>query len=676
MGKAMDIRTDYPFGLIEDENIWVPLPDGTRLAGRLWRPDGAGQVPVILEYLPYRKRDGTRARDERMHRYLARHGYACLRLDIRGTGDSEGVLHDEYSVQEQVDGVDAIAWLAAQPWCDGQVAMYGISWGGFNGLQIAARQPPALKTIITVGSTDDRYATDIHWVGGCLSKDNFDWSSTMFAMQDLPPDPVIVGEAWRAIWAARREANRPWILHWLKHQSRDDYWRQGSVCEDFSRITIPVYAVSGWADNYSEAVPRLLAGLSGPRLGLIGPWAHSFPHDVTVEPAIGWLQEVLRWCDHWLKGRDTGIMDEPMLRAWMQDHVPPQTCYRERPGRWVGEEVWPSPRIVPERLALGAGGRLGGPGEGTASICSPLWVGLTAGEVGRYGDEAEWATDQREDDGGSLVFVTEPLAGPLEILGAPQLHLRFASDKPFALVSVRVNDVAPSGASTRVAIGHLNLCHRHGHGTPQALVPGQVETAVVDLDDIAHRFPAGHRIAVSISTVYWPIAWPSPELATLTVHLGDSALDLPVRPPRAEDATLRAFDPPEAAAADPQLDLPPDPSAPVIRRTVTRDLLTGESVVDFPRWTYAIQMPDICQTHVGTGLARYLITEGDPLSATCETRYTVRIERPDAVITHESHGSLACDATHFIVTMRLRITENGVEVLTRDWNERIPRDHV
>lgn len=675
-GKNMKTRVDFPFGLIEDENIWVPMPDGTRLAGRLWRPEGAGRVPLILEYLPYRKRDGTRARDEKMHRYLARHGYACLRLDIRGTGDSEGVLHDEYSVQEQIDGVAAIAWLAAQDWCDGQVAMYGISWGGFNGLQIAARQPPALKTIITVGSTDDRYATDIHWVGGCLSKDNFDWSSTMFAMQDLPPDPLIVGEAWRAMWQSRMEANRPWILHWLAHQSRDAYWQQGSVCEDFSKITIPVYAVSGWADNYSESVPRLLAGLKGPRLGLIGPWAHSFPHDVTVEPAIGWLQEVLRWCDHWLKGRDTGIMREPMLRVWMQDHVPPRTCYHERPGRWVSEDIWPSPRITPQFMALGAQGMLGSPGQGTANICSPLWVGLTAGEVGRYGEEAEWATDQRVDDGGSLVFVSEPLTKPLEILGAPQLHLRFASDKPQALVSVRVNDVAPSGASTRVAIGHLNLCHLHGHGNPQDLIPGQVETAVVDLDDIAHSFPAGHRIAVSISTVYWPIAWPSPDLATLTVHLGVSTLELPVRPPQPDDMVLRTFEPPEASKADMQLDLPPDPAATVIRRTVYRDLLSGEMVVDFPRWTYATEMPAIGQTHRGTGLARYRIIDGEPLSARCETGYTVQIDRADGTFTHESEGSLSCDATHFIVQMRLRNTENGAEVFARDWNERIPRDHI
>lgn len=177
----MQIRTDFPCQVTVTENLFLTLPDGTRLAAKLWCPQGAGPVPAILEYLPYRKHDGTRTRDNGLHEYLAGHGYACIRVDIRGTGESDGLIDDEYTVQEQIDGCDAVAWIAAQEWCDGQVAMIGISWGGFNGLQIAARQPPALKTIITVGSTDDRYATDIHWVGGCLSKDNFDWSSTMLA---------------------------------------------------------------------------------------------------------------------------------------------------------------------------------------------------------------------------------------------------------------------------------------------------------------------------------------------------------------------------------------------------------------------------------------------------------------------------------------------------------------
>lgn len=667
-------RTDFPHKVKVIENLWVPLPDGTRLAAKVWLPEDAGPVPAILEYLPYRKRDGTRTRDQGLHWYFAGHGYAAIRLDIRGTGDSEGLIDDEYTPQEQQDGCDAIAWIAEQDWCDGQVAMIGISWGGFNGLQIAARQPPALKTIITVGSTDDRFATDIHRVGGCLSKDDFDWSATMFAHNDLPPDPEIVGEAWRDMWKARYEHNSPWILTWLRHQRRDDYWKQGSVCEDFSRIRVPVYAVSGWADNYSESVPRLLAGLDVPVRGLIGPWAHSYPHDVAVEPAIGWLQEALRWFDHWMKGRDTGIMDEPLYRAWMQESVPPKTCYLERPGRWVGEEEWPSPRIPFRRMGLNADGSLGGATvAGQRTICSPLWVGMAAGEVGRYGEDADWAVDQREDDGGSLVFLSDPLTEPVEILGAPHIHLRFASDKPVALVAARLNDVAPSGASTRVGIGLLNLTHRNSHEFPEKLVPGEMTEAFVEMDDIAHAFPAGHRIAVSLSTTYWPIAWPSPELVTLTVDCGVSRLDLPVRPPRPEDADLRAFDPPETAPQTPSRYLSMEKSHP---RKVVRDLLSGEITVDFPRWTSRKVMEDINQTHASDGYARYRIIDGDPLSAAMEAGYTVEIERPDTTIRHESRGVMTCDAADFIITTELRIYEKDELVFSRDWNERIPRDHL
>jgi predicted acyl esterase len=524
-----------------------------------------------------------------------------------------------------------------------------------------------------VGSTDDRYATDIHWVGGCLSKDNFDWSATMLAHQDLPPDPAIVGGRWRAMWEQRREANRPWILTWLSHQRRDAYWRQGSVCEDFSRIQVPVYAVSGWADNYSEAVPRLLAGLSVPRLGLVGPWAHSYPYDAAVGPSIGWLQEVVRWCDHWMRGRDTGMLDGPMYRVWMQEAVPPATCYAERPGRWVAEHEWPSPRIEARSLPLAADGRLGGEAAGGRAVCSPLWVGLAAGEVGRYGGDAEWPTDQREDDGGSLVWLSEPLAERLEILGAPLVRLRFSSDRPQALVAARLNEVWPDGRSTRVGIGLLNLTHRDGHEHATALEPGRACEAVVEMDDIAHAFAPGNRIAVALSTTYWPIAWPSPALATLTVDCPASALVLPVRPPRAEDDALEPFGPAQEAQDTPVVWHPVERSHP---RRVTRDLLSGRMVVDFPRWTARKEMPDIAQTHATEGFARYAITDGDPLSATCETGYRVEIARPDATIRHESRGRLTCDATHFRVEAEVVLSEDGREVFRRAWDERIPRDMV
>ena len=671
------IVSEFPRKVRIVENVFIPMPDGINLAAKLWLPEDAERdpVPAILEYVPYRKREGTRTYDQGSHMYWAGHGYACLRLDIRGSGDSEGLITDEYTSQEQRDGSDAIAWIARQPWCTGKVGMIGISWGGFNGLQIAAMRPPALKTIITVGSTDDRYATDIHWIGGCLSKDNFDWSATMMAHNDLPPDPELVGDKWRAMWEARIRHNTPWILIWLKHQRRDDFWKQGSVCEDFSKIEIPVYAVNGWADNYSESIPRLLAGLKGPRKGLIGPWAHSYPHHATVTPEIGWLQESLRWWDQWLKGRETGIMQEPMYRVWMQESQPPKTLYTERPGRWVAEESWPSPRIDWRCLHLNIGNVLEEKARRTKpmTICSPLWVGAAAGEIGRYGDAAEWATDQREDDGGSLVFVTEPLDAKTEILGAPQLDLEFASDKPLALVAVRVNDVAPDGSSTRVTVGLLNLNHHKGHEKPVKLRPGTRYKATVDLDDIAHVFPAGHRIAVSLSTVYWPIAWPSPELVTLTVFSGRTRLRLPVRPDRAEDVALPEFGEPEQAPDTPYEKREVGSS---LRRTVSRDLLTGTITVDFPRWVGEKEMTDIGQTFTSSAYVRHIIRERDPLSARTETDYRVSLKRKDTTVTHHSKGTLTCDAAHFHVVVEMDVLENDQSVFKRRWDEKIKRDFM
>src|SRR5210317_1476362 len=157
-------RQDLPRAVKEIENLYIPLADGVRLAARLWLPEDAEQnpVPALLEYIPYRKRDFMRIRDEPMHRYYAGHGYAAVRVDLRGSGDSDGILEDEYLPREQEDALEVINWLTRQPWCDGNVGMTGISWGGFNALQVAARRPPALKAIITHCSTDDRYTDDIH----------------------------------------------------------------------------------------------------------------------------------------------------------------------------------------------------------------------------------------------------------------------------------------------------------------------------------------------------------------------------------------------------------------------------------------------------------------------------------------------------------------------------------
>ncbi|MDD9207236.1 CocE/NonD family hydrolase, partial [Georgenia sp. 10Sc9-8] len=542
--------TSLPYEVTEEEHLWIQMSDGTRLAARLWRPVASevDPVPAVLEMIPYRKRDLTAQRDSIHHPYMAGHGYACLRVDLRGSGDSEGVLTDEYLEQELCDAEEVLAWLADQPWCTGRTGMMGISWGGFNALQVAARRPPSLGAIVTVASTDDRYADDVHYMGGCLLTDNLSWASTMFAYTSSPPDPAIVGDRWKDMWVDRLEGSGLWLEEWLSHQRRDEYWQHGSVNEDMSAIQCPVFAVSGWADGYSNSVFRLLRDLDVPTRGLIGPWSHKYPHLGQPGPAIGFLQEVVAWWDHWLKdgdGEEDGparevdrTTDWPALTIWMQDTVPPSTTYDERPGRWVGEPRWPSPRIDLTRFPLGRN-RIAAPGERELSppltVQSPLSVGQFAGKWCSYNAPPDMPYDQREEDGGSMTFDSDPLVERLEVLGSPVVELDLAADQPVAMVAVRLSDVAPSGQATRVSYGVYNLNHHSGSNTPQELEPGEWHRIAVRLNGMAQSFPAGHRLRLSISTSYWPVVWPSPEPLRLTVRPELSSLVLPVRPVGVDD---------------------------------------------------------------------------------------------------------------------------------------------
>ncbi|MEX0760123.1 MAG: CocE/NonD family hydrolase, partial [Tistlia sp.] len=374
--------------------------------------------------------------------------------DLRGSGESDGVLSDEYTAQELQDGVEAIAWIAAQPWCDGSVGMIGISWGGFNGLQIAALQPPALKAVITLCSTDDRYADDIHFMGGCHLIDNLSWASVMLGYNTLPPDPRHRGEAWRELWKLRLARSGLWLKTWLEHQTRDAYWKHGSICEDYGRIQVPVFAVSGWADGYCRSVFRLMEHLEVPRLGLVGPWAHKYPHLGRPGPAIGFLQEALRWWDHWLKGAATGIMEEPQLRLFLQHAAEPRSAYESRAGEWIAEPSWPSPNVERRHFRPSAAGGLAEAmpeaGETLRTIRSPLGVGLAAGKWCSYAVPGDQPVDQRADDAGSLVFETAPLERPLDIAGDARLELSVAADRPVAMVAARLVDVASDGQATRV----------------------------------------------------------------------------------------------------------------------------------------------------------------------------------------------------------------------------------
>jgi uncharacterized protein len=676
----MKIIDRFPHAVHVIENCWIPMSDGCRLAARIWLPVDAQMTPVpaILEYIPYRKRDFTRARDEPMHYYFAGHGYAAVRVDLRGSGDSDGLLLDEYLQQEHDDALEAIRWIAQQPWCSGTVGMMGKSWGGFNSLQVAARRPPELKAIVTVCSTDDRYADDVHYMGGCLLNENLAWGSVLMSYNAYPPDPELVGERWRAMWRDRLEHAVFFPEVWLEHARRDDYWKHGSVCEDYVAITCPVYAIGGWADAYSNAIPRLLAGLKAPRKGLIGPWAHLYPHDGVPGPAIGFLQEALRWWDHWLKGIDTGMMAEPMLRVWMQESVPPKPFYKNRPGRWVAESQWPSPRITRKRHWLDAGRLSHAPAtKAQLDFHSPQTTGLGAGEWCGFGAPGEAPLDQRGDDGCSLTLDSEPLQERTEILGAPVVTLEVAADQPVALIAVRLNDVARGGASTRVTYGLLNLTHRHGHEQPEPLEPGKRYLVRVTMNDVAHAFAAGHKLRLAISTSYWPIVWPAPQPVTVSLFTDESFLDLPVRPPDPTDDALRPFEPPERAAAE-TTELRPPP----LKRIIERDRTTNETIYTVSSGRGDLDSAKLTRIkaiglEVGhTMLKRFRIGEEEPGRAQAEIIQKTWFRRGAWNTRVETHSRFSSSPDDFQLEAELKAYEGDALIFTRTWSRRIKRDLV
>jgi putative CocE/NonD family hydrolase len=540
--------------------------------------------------------------------------------------------------------------------------MFGISWGGFSALQVAARRPPALKAVISLCSTDDRYALDVHYMGGCLLAHMglVSWASSMLAFNARPPDPSIVGERWRAMWLDRLENTPAFAEAWLAHQHQDDYWRHGSVREDYDAIECPVFMVGGWADAYRTAILRFLAGFSGPRKGLIGPWGHQFPEAGVPGPAIGFLQEAVRWWDHWLKGADTGLMDEPMLRVWMQEAIEPRATYALRPGRWVAEETWPSTNVETHVTALEFP---------QAEVAGSLRTGFASGDwCARL--RTDLPTDQRADDAHSLVHTSAPLEERLEILGLPEVDLYLSADRPRALVAVRLCDVAPNGESTLITRGLFNLTHHFGDHRPQPLVPDEPFWVKVSMDAIAYALPPGHRLRVAVSPDYVTWAWPSPEPVTL--RIAEARLRLPVRPPRPADDELPPFGEPESAPA-------------LEHEILTRSVQIRRVTYDDVRRTIVAELhvPITLQRLPGTGiefgvdeLDRYSLVEGDPLSTKTEVERTVVMRRGDWSVRIEGRTTLTSDFDALHLTNALDAYEGERRVFSRAKATRIPRDGI
>lgn len=651
---------------IEVRDLWIPMVDGVRLRARVWLPAGADgiPVPVLLEYLPYRLDDWTSVRDSERHPYYAANGYASVRVDVRGTGSSEGLFEDEYSPVELDDGVAVVEWLARQPWSSGAVGMFGISWGGFNSLQIAERAPEALKAVVTVCSTDDRYDNDVHYVGGAvLAIDMAAWAGTMLAFASRPPRPEVVGPGWVQRWRERLQHQRPLGPVWLAHQERDAYWRHGSVSENYAGIRAAVLAVGGWADPYRDAVLRLLAHLDAPVKGIIGPWSHQYPdRGLAPGPGIDFLGETLRWWDRWLKSADTGVEAEPDLRAWVTDPGPPAPYVAEQQGRWVGVD-WPGHAPCRE-LTLG---------QGRVTVRSPWATGQDAGRFFPFGNPADLPPDQRAEDGRSVCLDHPVGEVPVELLGTAVARLRLRSTHDRGHVVVRLCDVAPDGSSTLVSRGVLNLLKRDGMDRSVPLPVGEDVEVEVPLVAAGHHFRPGHRIRVALSNHYWPWVWPHGVDDALEVDLAASSVTLPLVDPGAAEV---AFGPAQHARPIP-ITVPDGAEDPRPARVVRHDVAAGETTIEVdPGYGGTRRYPDGLE-FLESAREVYLIREGEASSPRTESHWRIRLSNDGWAAEVQTRSVITCDADTFVLENTVRATaerdgrsETVHEETVRD---RIPR---
>jgi len=646
------------------EQASIPLSDGTRLAANLFRPTGGRKderFPVLLEYLPYRKDDGTVGRDYSLHGYFARRGYVGARVDLRGTGASEGRLPDrEYSDAEHADGLEVIDWLARQPWSTGKIGMVGISWGGFNAIQMAMLHPPALKAILAIEATDDLFQDDIHFIDGLMHVDEYEISMDQFTSVTRAPDfPTD-----EASLAARFDVP-PWKLQWLRHQRDGPFWKRASLIADYSALRIPAFLIAGWLDGYRDSVPRMLEHVRAPVKALVGPWNHAFPDDAVPGPTVEWRHEAVRWWDTWLKGRDTGILDEPRLAVYVRHGNPPGFDLPTVPGAWRFEEGWPIPRSRDLTLYPGDDRALRSR-VGRETVHELEYVPSAGAEAGFWWGDL--VPDQGPLDRQSLAYDSEPLKGPLEILGFPRADLRVASSAPLAHWFVRLSDVAPDGSSTLVTGAGFNGSHRASAAKPKALQPGTTYALLIEMHFTSWVFARGHRIRIAVSNALWPMVWPTPYPMTTRLRCGGrdgSRFVLPTVP-RGGRGRPR-FRRPEPSDRAPGIlsrgEVWPGTWTKRRRRGVTTLEWRGKSTTSFP-WGRKDHDERIV----------YTVDDRHPERAAVRGTVDTAVKLQHRTLRWRGDFSLTSDATSLDYRFARTLTKNGKPLRSRTWHERIPRD--
>ncbi len=535
--------------IVIERNILIPLKDGASLSADLYRPAGKGPFPALMSFYPYHKDDMIGASFEVSRRWFAERGYACLLIDFRGLGGSDGVVWDAMHRNEGVDGAQACEWIAKQPWCDGNVGMWGLSYGGISSLKVAAENPPHLKAIVPIQGSANIYA-DYIAPGGCRSLlgSYGAWGSFMLAMNLMPPTNTDAEGRWHRVWMDRVEKSVPYLLPWFEHPDYDEHWSTKAV--DPATITIPTFIIGGWRDIFPEGMPALYPHLKGPKKLLMGPWMHGLP-DGSPYDAIEFLPEMKRWFDHYLHGEKNGIEKDSPVTIHVQNSA--------NGNAWRHEREWPIARANAHTLFLGAGGVLQASADreeqGENYLANPT-IGAAAGLWDPMALGVGLPQDQTEDDMKSLAFTSGRLTEDLEISGAPEavIHAAITKGEDANLVA-KLCDVDPNGGSALITTGWLKASHRNSHARPEKLRTNEAYEFKIPLWSTAYRVPKGHQVRLSVSCSDFPHLWPDPKKPEIRVFFGGkraSSISLPAIPASKDSLAGMEIRPPAA---------PPAPSA-------------------------------------------------------------------------------------------------------------------
>ena len=630
----------------------------------------AGPFPAILETIPYRKRDMVRARDERNHPFFAAHGYVCLRVDMRGSGDSEGHLPDMYSDDELADTRHVIDWIAAQSWCTGCVGMFGTSWGGTASLQAAVDAPSPLKAVIANCATANRFEDDIHWMGGCLLTDSFEWGATLPAILAAPPDAATVGDGWRDLWQERLDKLSFSLDAWIRNRTRGAYWRHGSVKFSADRLSCPILAIGGWADRYSNSVMGLVQARPDLCWGIVGSWGHHYPDQGEPGPAISFQDVALAWWDHWLKDGGENTLDWPHLRLWRRAFDPSEDRLVLRAGEWIEINDPDQTRVT--TLYPGADGLSIQPCAETLSLEVPndLRHGECAGDTGYFGRVGGLPLEQSADDARTLCFDSAPLAEDLDLVGHAEFSCDITRDQAAAQLVCRLCEVAPDGRSHLVSWQVLNLALDEAMDAVSSFTAGEPIRYRLRLPSTAYRFTRGNRIRLALGTSYWPLVWPTARPATVRLLTQQARLSLP-RVDRAEALSV-PFPTSRALPVRRSWEIE---SAGLLQRE-QGELANGRVYSYWHLPTVTLRYLEI-DISISYQTSMYCCVDTFGLgNMTCDINHMIEIRRPDGTARIQSALVAAANSSGLTVEATLSVLWNAETMVEKAWRYAYPPERI